>query len=69
MNDIVIESAGGFFISTEQWNGDLCIAIASSTDPADQYDGKSICLDLPRVRKLAEWLSVWVLKQEEKHGD
>lgn len=69
MNDIFIESAGGFVISTEQWNGDLFINIASSADPEDAGDSKSILLDVARVRKLAEWLTVWVLKQEEMEND
>ncbi len=64
MNDISIESEGGFVISTEQWNGDLFLTIADGADVA--YEAKSILLDVPRVRKLAEWLAVWVIKQEEK---
>jgi len=67
MNDIYIENANGIVVNTEQWNGDLFLTIADGPEIA--YEAKSILLNVAQVRKLAEWLSVWVLKQEEEHGN
>lgn len=66
MNDIFIVNDNDRVVYTEQWNGDLFLTIADGEGEA--YEAKSILLDTAQVRKLAEWLSVWVLRQEDAHG-
>lgn len=64
VNDIAIESDGGSVVSTEQWDSQLFLTIADGV--GIEYEAKNILLNLAQVRRLAEWLAVWVVRHEEE---
>lgn len=67
MNDLeIVDSYEQCVLSTEQWKEEIFLNIADYLTEDETGEAKSILLDAPRVRKLAEWLAVWLAQHEEK---